>query len=105
MAVTEKMRDMLILAGSNHPIPRRTRIIFSYAHPRILKTGRTHQIRVHMAHIGHPVVGDPVYGVEPERELGLQGQCLHAKQLEFSHPVSGERMSFKAELPEVSAGC
>ena len=74
----------------------------SHTHIRcILKTGRTHQIRVHMAHIGHPVVGDPVYGGRAGKgELGLQGQCLHAKQLEFSHPVSGERMSFKAELPE-----
>ena len=64
-----------------------------------LKTGRTHQIRVHAKHIGHPVVGDPLYGYEKQRfELG--GQLLHAWRLEFIHPASGERMEFTAPLPE-----
>lgn len=64
-----------------------------------LETGRTHQIRVHAAHIGHPVAGDDVYG--PKKCLtGLGGQCLHAKRLGFIHPITGEYMEFDSELPE-----
>lgn len=63
-----------------------------------LKTGRTHQIRVHAKHLGHPVVGDPVYGIKKQR-FSLNGQLLHAYKIEFSHPSTGERMSFKAPLP------
>ena len=63
-----------------------------------LETGRTHQIRVHMAHIGHPLAGDPVYGPRSViREL--QGQCLHAKELGFRHPVTGQEMRFDSPLP------
>ena len=65
----------------------------------ILETGRTHQIRVHMAHIGHPLAGDDVYGpAKVIRELG--GQCLHAYKLGFIHPVTGEYMEFTADPPE-----
>ena len=64
-----------------------------------LKTGRTHQIRVHMAYIGHPVAGDAVYG--PKNVINqLNGQCLHAGTLGFIHPRSGEYMEFTAPLPE-----
>ena len=64
-----------------------------------LKTGRTHQIRVHMASIHHPVAGDPVYG--PHNCItSLHGQCLHAKTLGFIHPITGERLRFDSELPE-----
>ncbi len=64
-----------------------------------LKTGRTHQIRVHMAYIGHPVAGDAVYG--PKNVITqLNGQCLHAGTLGFIHPRSGEYMEFTAPLPE-----
>ena len=64
-----------------------------------LKTGRTHQIRVHAKYLGHPVVGDPVYGFKNQR-FSLNGQLLHAFRLEFFHPVTGERMSFTAPLPD-----
>ena len=64
-----------------------------------LETGRTHQIRVHMAHIGHPVAGDPVYG--PQKVIkSLGGQCLHAGVLGFRHPITGEYMEFSAPLPD-----
>ena len=63
-----------------------------------LETGRTHQIRVHMAHIGHPVAGDPVYG--PRQCIAaLHGQCLHARKLGFVHPATGEYMEFDSGLP------
>jgi len=65
----------------------------------ILETGRTHQIRVHMSHIGHPVMGDDVYGIKKEKFSGLKGQLLHAYLLGFVHPATGEYMEFTAPLP------
>ncbi|MBQ8903210.1 MAG: RluA family pseudouridine synthase [Oscillospiraceae bacterium] len=62
-----------------------------------LETGRTHQIRVHMAYIGHSVAGDEVYGNGKPRSL--MGQCLHAKKIGFVHPVTGEYLEFDSELP------
>ncbi|MDE6075534.1 MAG: RluA family pseudouridine synthase [Clostridia bacterium] len=64
-----------------------------------LQTGRTHQIRVHAKHLNHPIVGDDVYG-RKKREFSLEGQLLHAFRLEFTHPTSGQRLSFTAPLPE-----
>lgn len=68
-----------------------------------LETGRTHQIRVHMAYIKHPVVGDPVYGPK-KNQFGLQGQMLHAAHLGFEHPLNGTWMEFDAPVPKVFAG-
>ena len=71
-----------------------------YTHLRCrLETGRTHQIRVHMAWIRHPIAGDPVYGIG-KPELGLHSQCLHAKELTFLHPRTGEEMTLSCPLPE-----
>lgn len=66
-----------------------------------LETGRTHQIRVHFAAIGHPCCGDPLYGSDPAlaRRLGIDRQWLHATRLAFEHPVEGSRVEFESELP------
>ncbi|KQM97027.1 pseudouridine synthase [Sphingobium sp. Leaf26] len=70
-----------------------------------LETGRTHQVRVHMHHIGHPLIGDPVYGRERKgfksilETLGFKRQALHAKSLGFIHPVTSERLMFQSVLP------
>ena len=71
---------------------------FSYIRVQ-LETGRTHQIRVHMASLGHPLAGDPLYG--PAKGVkGLNGQCLHAAVLGFIHPVTKEHLCFEAPLPD-----
>ncbi|WP_290034109.1 RluA family pseudouridine synthase [Ligilactobacillus cholophilus] len=64
----------------------------------ILETGRTHQIRVHMKYIGHPLVGDPLYG--PKKVIGNTGQYLHAAVLGFKHPTTGKELLFSADLPQ-----
>ena len=64
-----------------------------------LETGRTHQIRVHMASIGHPLLGDEIYGPKNGRK-GLKGQCRHARVLGFIQPRTGKDMEFEAPLPE-----
>ena len=93
MAVTEK---------NSRPAVTHFEVITRYAgytHLRLrLETGRTHQIRVHLAWQNHPVLGDPVYG--RGRELGLSSQCLHARSLTFRHPRTGEKVTVSCELPE-----
>lgn len=75
-----------------------------------LETGRTHQVRVHMSSIGHPLLGDPVYGRNPQRlrpiltQLHFARQALHAAELGFIHPVTGEALSFASALPADMAG-
>lgn len=64
-----------------------------------LETGRTHQIRVHARHIGHPVMGDPVYG-KADKKFGLRGQLLHASTLILTQPTTGERLEFNSPLPD-----
>ncbi|MDR9502390.1 MAG: RluA family pseudouridine synthase [Desulfurivibrionaceae bacterium] len=66
----------------------------------VIKTGRTHQIRVHMSHVGSPVMGDTVYGGKRAQMQGADRQCLHASQLTIAHPLSAEPLQFDAPLPE-----
>lgn len=93
MAVTEK---------NSRPAVTHWQVISrykAYTHIRCqLETGRTHQIRVHMASIGHPLLGDYTYG-SPSPEKGLEGQCLHARSLKFIHPRSGEKIQIESPLP------
>ena len=65
----------------------------------IIETGRTHQIRVHLAQIGYPIIGDTTYS-SGKNKWGIEGQCLHAKTLEFKHPTTGKLIHLEAELPQ-----
>lgn len=65
----------------------------------VLETGRTHQIRVHSKHLGHPIVGDKTYGIKNQK-FKLDGQLLHAYKLELTHPTTGKRMAFECEIPD-----
>lgn len=93
MAVTEKGRE----AVTHYEVIARYN---GYTYVRcMLETGRTHQIRVHMAYIGHPLLGDLLYG-RKKAEKGLAGQCLHAKELRFIHPRTQELVTIQSELPD-----
>ena len=70
----------------------------------VLETGRTHQIRVHFAHIGHPVVNDPFYGYR-RMDFPIEGQVLHSHTLDIVHPITGKEMHFEAPVPEDFQNC
>lgn len=110
---TERQRQAVVFQTGRHAV---TRVAVAQAFGRHasevtcqLETGRTHQIRVHMAHIGHALIGDPVYGGRrklardaqgAEAVRGFQRQALHAETLGFEHPVTGKNMRFEAEPPD-----
>ena len=95
-------RKKMAVTASGRQAITRYRVLRRYSNTSWLEcrleTGRTHQIRVHMAAIGHPVVGDPVYATG-RKNFGLSGQALHAAALEFDHPVTGQPMRIATELP------
>jgi len=98
-------KKMAVVADHSKPAVTHYEVIAEYpgySHLRVrLETGRTHQIRVHMAFIGHPVAGDTVYGglKQPKICSDLMGQCLHARCIGFVHPLSGEELYFESALP------
>lgn len=115
---TDRQKQAVLFEGGRHAVTR-TRIVESFGAPSVaalvecwLETGRTHQIRVHMAHAGHGLIGDPVYGGRrklSEKAIGQRGlaavqafprQALHAAVLGFEHPVTGETVRFEAALPK-----
>lgn len=94
-------KKMCVIDKNSKPARTEYNVLNVYGRYTLVKlnlfTGRTHQIRVHMAYIGHPVYGDDVYG-KPSKYC--EGQCLHAKKVGFIHPISGEYLEFDSELPE-----
>ena len=97
-------KKMAVIAQNSRPAVTHWQVIAryrGYTHIRCkLETGRTHQIRVHMAYLGHPLLRDEVYGHAKLPEKGLTGQCLHARELKFIHPRTGERIHLETELPD-----
>ena len=100
---SDKNRTMMAVKDSGRRAVTHYKVLKRYKEVTFaefkLETGRTHQIRVHCKYIGHPIVGDPVYGYEKQK-FKLNGQLLHAWKLELTHPSTGERMSFEAPLPD-----
>ncbi len=110
---TDRQRQAVLFGGGRHAVTRVSVLEGFGQHAALvqcrLETGRTHQIRVHMSHIGHALIGDPVYGGRRKLPSGAAGaeaarafgrQALHAETLGFTHPVSGEEMDFRAPMPE-----
>ncbi len=97
----QKRKQMAVTLKNSKPATTHYEVVKRYkgfTHLRLkLETGRTHQIRVHMAHIGHPVAGDPLYG--GKNAFGLEGQCLHARRLGFIHPETHKNLEFSSDLP------
>lgn len=115
---TDRQKQAVCVEGGRHAVTR-ARLVAAYGSPQVLalmecrlETGRTHQIRVHMAYAGHGLIGDPTYGgkrrlpkgaLTPGAESAIAGftrQALHAEQLGFRHPVSGDMLNFIAPLPQ-----
>jgi 23S rRNA pseudouridine1911/1915/1917 synthase len=113
---TDRQRQAVLFQGGRHAVTR-VAVVEAFADQAALcecrlETGRTHQIRVHMAHVGHALIGDQVYGgrrrvngrvlgeAAAAAAAGFPRQALHAATLGFAHPVTGEWMSFTSDLPE-----
>lgn len=99
---SDKDRRKMAVIKDGKPSVTHFEVIRRYAEATdlslLLETGRTHQIRVHMSYIGHPVAGDPVYASRRDK-FGLSGQALHSASVTFTHPATGETMHFEAPLP------
>lgn len=98
----KKRRQMAVVPGGREAVTHFTVLARNDKYTRLqlrLQTGRTHQIRVHMAHLGHPVAGDPLYAGR-RTAPGLSFQCLHAKRIGFVHPGTGQWLDFSAPLPD-----
>lgn len=98
---TDRKRMCVTMENSREAVTHYSviRLYAGYTHLNVkLETGRTHQIRVHLSYIGHPVAGDEVYG--NGKPKWLNGQCLHAKKIGFVHPRTGKYMEFDSELPD-----
>ncbi len=119
---TDRQKQAVLFHGGRHAVTR-ARVVERFGTPAVaalldcwLETGRTHQIRVHMAHAGHGLIGDPVYGgrrklavkavgeAAAKAAAGFPRQALHAAKLGFKHPVTGENMHFEADIPVDMAG-
>ncbi|MCK0143181.1 RluA family pseudouridine synthase [Aliiroseovarius sp. F20344] len=119
---TDRQKQAVLFSGGRHAVTR-ARILESFGSPAQaaliecwLETGRTHQIRVHMAHVGHGLIGDPTYGGRRKLNVKVIGedavsaarafprQALHAATLGFAHPVTGEKLSFEAPIPKDMLG-
>jgi 23S rRNA pseudouridine1911/1915/1917 synthase len=96
-------KKMAVINTNSKPAVTNFRVIERFANYTLLEckleTGRTHQIRVHMAFIGHPVVGDPKYGPQA-KHFQIRGQALHSTELTFYHPISGHLLQFHAPMPQ-----
>ena len=105
---TSDRKKMAIVRENGKPAVTHFRVLERFGEYTLtecrLETGRTHQIRVHMSYIGHPLVGDPKYGTDRHGRVrgkfSIRGQALHSMSLELTHPVTGERMHFEAPLPD-----
>ena len=99
---TKDRKKMAVTRNGKNAITH-FKVLKRYQNYTLLKikidTGRTHQIRVHMAEIGHPVIGDYIYS-NGKNEFGVEGQMLHAKELEFKHPITGKVLHLEAKLPD-----
>ena len=103
----DRMKMAVVFENSKDAVTH-FRVLERYGHQTLvecnLETGRTHQIRVHFAHIGHPVVNDPFYGYR-RMDFPIEGQALHSKSLDVKHPITGEEMHFEAPVPADFEAC
>ena len=103
----DRMKMAVVFENSKDAVTH-FKVLERYGHQTLvecnLETGRTHQIRVHFAHIGHPVVNDPFYGYR-RMDFPIEGQALHSKSLDVKHPITGEEMHFEAPVPADFEAC